>query len=164
MTNIPPLDPRLTDKPIGELEDLISPTLARALRQCGAKTIGEAHAALISGRLRKYPGIGAQRERALADVLAFKSGLAARPSIAELAQRALDELDARPGIADPIDWNREFGGKALRDFAGVAKREARKRQFDFLRASIGDLDPADPHFVYDVRLLLFDIVDAIEEG
>jgi hypothetical protein len=84
--------------------------------------------------------------------------------IAELAQRALDELDARPGIADPIDWNREFGGKPLRDFAGVAKREARQRHIDLLRGFIGDLDPADPHFGTDLRLLLFDIVDAIEEG
>jgi hypothetical protein len=62
---------------------------------------------LASGRLRRYPGIGAVRERELADAIAFESELAARPSMADLVDRALEELEARP----------------LRTFAQVAARD-----------------------------------------
>lgn len=109
------IDPRVADRPIDELERLLTPDMIKALRQCGAKTIGEAHTALTSGRFRKVPGMGAQRELALTRAIAAKErmGRLARAALAEL-DRGLKLRDfagvSRPGITDPIDWDREWGG------------------------------------------------------
>ena len=115
------IDPRVADQPIDKLETLLTPGMIKALRQCGAKTIGEAHTALTSGRFRKVPGMGAQRELALADAIAFKEDMQqSADRMASLARAALAELDralelrdfagvSRPGITDPIDWDREWG-------------------------------------------------------
>ncbi len=109
------IDPQVADQPIDELERLLTPGMIKALRQCGAKTIGEAHTALTSGRFRKVPGVGAQRELALTRAIAAKErmGRLIRAAIAEL-DRGIELRDfpgvSRPGITDPIDWDREFGG------------------------------------------------------
>lgn len=88
------LDPRVADQPIDELERLLTPSVAKALRQCGAKTIGDAHTALTSGRLRRVPGMGAARELALMKAIAFKRRLLDRESPTQMFARS---------ITDPID-------------------------------------------------------------
>lgn len=120
------IDPRLADQPISELERLLTPVMHRALRHCGAKTVGDAHAALTSGRFRRTPGVGAQREAALADALAFMGDIQqSEDRMMSLARAALTDLDrhcelrdfegvAQPGIAEPIDGGREWGGAASR--------------------------------------------------
>lgn len=108
------IDPRVAEQPIDKLETLLTPGMIKALRQCGAKTIGEAHTALTSGRFRKVPGMGAQRELALTRAIAAKErmGRLVRAAIAEL-DRGIELRDfpgvSRPGITDPIDWDREWG-------------------------------------------------------
>jgi hypothetical protein len=108
------IDPRVADQPIDKLETLLTPGMIKALRQCGAKTIGDAHTALTSGRFRRVPGMGAQREIALMRAIAAKErmGRLVRAAIAEL-DRGIELRDfagvSRPGITDPIDWDREWG-------------------------------------------------------
>jgi hypothetical protein len=121
------IDPQVADRPISELEELLTPSMIKALRQCGAKTIGKAHTALTSGRFSKVPGMGAVAKRKLADAIAFKEEMQqSNDRMASLARAALAELNLgrelrdfegvsrqeKSGIADPIDWDREWGGAA----------------------------------------------------
>ena len=112
------IDPQVADQTIDKLERLLTPGMIKALRQCGAKTIGEAHTALTSGRFRKVPGMGAQRELALTRAIAAKEkmGRLIRAAIAEIDRGIeLRDFPGVPGITDPIDWDREFGGAPSRE-------------------------------------------------
>lgn len=131
------IDPRVADQPIDELKILLTPSMIRALRQCGAKTIGDAHTALTSGRFSRVPGMGAHREIALMKAIGVKSSRLGPESpeqgagrMASLARAALEELDRGcelrdfsgvPGITDPIDWDREFGGAPSREAFRLAQ-------------------------------------------
>lgn len=114
------LDPRLANQPVANLESLITPSMIKALRQCNAKTIGDAHSALVSGRFRKKPGMGAVRETTLARAIAF----------AQERQRNADRRT--PRITDPIDFEREFGGldvdSLVSEVSDAVKRAEASRQ------------------------------------